>query len=160
MKQIPLTRGMFALVDDADFESVNQFKWCVQKSKKSFYAVRAVRRSDGKKSLQYLHRFLISIKSRLDHRDGDGLNNQRHNLRPATCAQNGANRKKTSGGTSAFKGVHWTAANKPWQSRIQINGEREHLGNFESEQDAARAYDIAAKEKFGEFAKLNFPERQ
>lgn len=89
-----------------------------------------------------------------DHRDGDGLNNTRANLRTATRAENGRNRSKSrTGGTSRFKGVHWDKQKSRWRSSIRVNGRLFHVGLFFDEAEAAAAYDAAALEHFGEFAK-------
>lgn len=157
MKRIPLTRGMFALVDDADFELVNQFKWCAHKCRNTFYAARNVILPDGRSITQHMHRFLLTGVSRIDHEDGNGLNNQRDNLRPATASQNGANRLKAVGEhSSLFKGVYWHKDSGKWMARIKTI----FLGKFKNEIDAAFAYDRAAKRHFGEFVKLNFPNQQ
>lgn len=158
MKTIPLTQGKVALVDDADYEAVSQFKWCALKIGRRFYAVRNVRRPDGKIANQYMHRFLMPGAPEVDHRDGDGLNNQRNNLRPATSQQNHQGFKsKAAGKTSKFRGVSWRKERQKWRGHIQVDGKFVHLGSFKNEEDAARAYDAAARKYFGEFASPNFP---
>ena len=87
-----------------------------------------------------------------DHRNGDGLDNQRHNLRPATNSQNNHNRGPAIGRSSSYKGVHWHKGCRKWQASIRIDGKRRHLGLFASEEDAARAYAEAALEVQGEYA--------
>jgi hypothetical protein len=148
-KRIPLTQGKFAIVDDADYDSVSRFNWYAERHKRRWYARRQM---DGKK--QRLHQFILSGVKSIDHRDGDGLNNTRQNLRPASRSQNGANQKKIRG-SSRFKGVFWHL--KKWQVSIHADQKSIYLGRFDKETTAAKAYDAAAKFYFGEFARLNFP---
>lgn len=160
MKRIPLTKGFFALVDDEDFEKVNQFKWCAGVKNNVVYAMRRIRISTGRWSTQKLHRFILGItdpKIQIDHRDHDGLNNQRENLRVCTNRQNQQNVRKLTAWatTSQFKGVCQRRRDNKWRSRIEVNGKREHLGYFNSEVEAAIAYDRAALQHFGEFAHTN-----
>jgi len=93
----------------------------------------------------------------VDHANGNGLDNRRSNLRPATIAQNSQNRRPPVGGSSKFKGVCWNRVSQKWQAGIKINGKSHYLGLFAAEIDAANAYDEAALEAYGEYAYLNFP---
>lgn len=104
-----------------------------------------------------MHRLILGISGRTlgDHEDGDSLNNQRYNLRPATYQDNGANRKKRAPGLSRFKGVRPSL--KKWRGLVRSNGQIIPLGTFETEIEAALAYDRKARELFGEFARCNFP---
>jgi hypothetical protein len=157
MKEIPLTRGLVALVDDEDYKLVSSFKWSASKHGRNWYAIASVN-SCGKRETFSMHRFLCGWPEGVDHRDGNGLNNQRHNLRPAGQRQNQRNRLKTaSASTSQYKGVSWKKKPKRWLARISVYGEIKWLGRFKDEIAAARAYDAAARELFGEFAALNFP---
>lgn len=157
MKTIPLSQGKIALVDDADYEAVSAFKWYANKIGRRFYAARHFRR-EGKRSTQGLHQFLLPGVPRIDHRDGDGLNNQRDNLRPATTAQNAQGfRRKCIRTSSVYRGVSWHSARKKWRAGINVNGKRINLGDFALEADAARAYDTAAKQHFKDWSHLNFP---
>lgn len=152
MKEIPLSRGIVALVDDADFEWLNQYKWHVSPSDgKHLYAAARI---NGK--YIRMHK-VLSPDVMVDHRDGNGLNNQRLNLRPATDAQNSRNTKKRNGTTSRFKGVYWDKQHRKWRTQIAVLPKRFHIGLFHSEEEAAKAYDSAAMRLFGEFAKTNFP---
>lgn len=160
MKKIPLTQGKFALVDDADFDWLNQWKWCAHKTKNTWYACRNAPRGPGlpgrRGQLILMHRLLLPGAQLKDHRDGDGLNNQRHNLRQATYRQNGGNANLSKRNKSGFRGVYFSRDHNAWTSQVN----RQHLGYFSTVEEAARAYDKAAVELFGEFARLNFPEKQ
>jgi len=159
MKEIVLTQGKVALVDDEDFEFLNQFKWYAHKQKYTFYAVRNETNPDSKKRKTIkMHRFLLRVtkpKTFVDHKDHNGLNNQKHNLRESTHAQNQMNRNCYEG--FKYKGVSYIKLNK-WRARIKFNQKQIHLGYFTDEIQCAKAYDIKAKELFGEFANLNFPD--
>lgn len=105
-----------------------------------------------------MHGFLTGWP-RVDHINGDGLDNRRSNLREANAAQNAANAGLRSDSVSGFKGVYPnTAGGLPWKAEIRANGKRRYLGIFGDPATAARAYDAAAREAFGEFARLNFPQ--
>lgn len=158
MKLIPLTRGKFAKVDDADFDWLNQFKWRAVEKCKNFYAVRHLRFKGVRKTVG-IHQLLSAVMgfSRPDHKDGDGLNNQRHNLRRASKSENGGNRKLNCNSRSGFKGVYWNAESRKWRASIRKDGKSKYLGDFLAAEDAAHAYDAAAIKLFGEFARLNFP---
>lgn len=166
MRTIPLNgkkaAGRVALIDDADYELVSRHQWHVveflrgQRGKHGPYAEAWIRR-DGKQVRVLMHRLLVDYRE-VDHADGDGLNNQRSNLRPITVhGQNQANSKPRRGYTSQFKGVSW-AAQGYWRADIMVKRHRANLGYFKNEEDAARAYDAAALAAWGEFARLNFPE--
>lgn len=157
MKLIPLTQGQFAMIDDADYEAVSAHTWHAQKSGGGFYAYRGVKKPNGKWTLQALHQFLMPGVGRIDHRDGNRLNDQRENLRPATCRQNGqGSQKKRLGTHSRFRGVTWHKRDLKWQAQINVNGKDLFLGYFTDEVAAAHAYDSAALLYFGEFASPNF----
>lgn len=163
MKAIVLTRGRIATVDDEDFDRVNQFKWHAYKQGDCYYGVRNIKEPSGKRTSCYLHCFILG-RVGVDHRNGDGLDCQRRNLRPASSQQNHrASRRKPPGAYSSnYRGVSWHSKMGKWQSAIGIgrterrDKHQKFLGYFQSEEDAARAYDAAAKQIFGEFAALNF----
>jgi hypothetical protein len=158
MKEIALTRGYVALVDDEDYAWLSQSRWACLKIG---YASAKI---DGKQC--YMHRIITGAQpgQYVDHIDGNKLNNQRTNLRLCTCRQNHWNKPKQTthkqwkGQRSIYKGVE-RIPNK-WRARIKANGERIHIGVFDSEIEAAKAYDRMATKHFGEFAYLNFPEAQ
>lgn len=152
MKTIPLTQGKIALVDDADYELVMRFKWSAHCIKGKFYAVT----NSGR---LHMHRLISGVPGRnVDHKNGDGLNNQRFNLRPSTTSQNGMNRGKQRNNTSGFKGVTRSGKKtQPWMAQIKLNRKLIHLGCHKTAEAAARAYDVRASVLFGAFAVLNFP---
>lgn len=157
MKVIPLTQGKFAVVDDSDFRHLKKFSWCVMRAKNTFYAKRRAGGKDGGKIL-LMHREIMKAPEHLDvdHRDGNGLDNRRLNLRLASVSQNLANLRKRSKASSRFKGVSWSKPHKKWRSYIVLNYKQKHLGLFTEEKLAARAYDEAAIRIYGEFARPNF----
>jgi len=159
MARIPLTRGRVALVDDADRELVEASgPWYPCPSNKTTYAMANVRRDDGGRTTLSMHRLLVPTADRVDHINGDGLDNRRANLRAADRIENGRNMRPR--GPSGFKGITFRKPpwrGKPWHARISYDGKLHHLGCFDSPEEAARAYDAAAIQHFGEFARLNFP---
>jgi AP2 domain len=159
MKMIPLTQGQVALVDDADFEWLSAFKWHAHKRPGgTFYALRNVPSLRGGRTTLRMHRAILSGIPEVDHVNRNSLDNQRYNLRPATHSQNLANRGCQIDNTSGFKGVSWHKGSSKWHARIIVNQLCQYLGTFSEIEAAARAYDAAARENFGEFACLNFPE--
>ncbi len=157
MKEVQLTRGKVAIVDDEDFPLVSAYRWAVilKKGGRYCYAYTTVD-VNGKKRPVEMQRFLMGSRPGVfyvDHINGDGLDNRRCNLRWATAAQNQANQRRTRG-SSVFKGVGWHKGK--WQARIRVNQVRRSLGRFYSEVEAAKAYDAAAVRAWGEFAATNF----
>lgn len=157
MRKIPLSLGLVALVDDADYEAVVAAgAWSARPSGRTVYAQRARRLDDGRPTTEQLHTFLTGCPY-VDHQNGDGLDNQRANLRPSTHGQNMFNRRLYKNSTSGFKGVTRRRRDGRWQAQIQANKQHRHLGYHDTAEEAARAYDAAARELFGDFARLNFP---
>lgn len=162
-KQIPLTQGLFALVDDEDFEYLNQWKWQAQKHRNTFYATRKDGVWPNRKEVK-MHRVIMNTPAGVetDHWDGDGLNNRRMNLRVCATNQNQHNRtRKNANNTSGYKGVtpyRRTDKENKWKAQLVLNGKLLYLGLYATPEDAARAYDRAAREYFGDFAATNFPE--
>lgn len=151
MKTIGLTQGQFTLVDDEDFEWLNQWKWYAQKSSNTCYAIRGV----GVATL--MHRIILKAERNqiIDHINGDGLDNQKSNIRLCNHLQNNANRRKIKNCSSIFKGVCWSKSCNKWVASIACNQKKHHLGCFNSEIDAAKSYDDKALQLYGEFARIN-----
>ncbi len=154
--EVPLSRGYVAIVDEADAGRVLSHKWSVRPSGRNVYAQRAVQRPDGVWTTQALHTFLTGYE-RTDHRNGNGLDNRRSNLRDATREGNSQNRRQRADNTSGYKGVTWHKRIDKWQAKVKADGVSRHVGYYETAEEAARAYDIAARFFHGEYASLNFP---
>lgn len=160
MKEIPLTQGKVALVDDEDYERVAAFKWHATCSsrKRRWYAARNATLPDGRQTKVRMHRFILNAVTALqvDHENGDGLDNRRSNLRPASNGQNQHNRSLSPSSTTGFKGVTFHRRWNRYYARIYNDGKEISLGYFADARSAAVAYDIRARELFGEFARTNF----
>jgi hypothetical protein len=154
--KIPLTRGLVAIVDAIDAD-VGLENWSAFKTEIGWYGCRRLPMPDGR--ILLLHREVarragMTIDDlEVDHRDGDGLNCRRENLRPATSSQNKCNRR-TKPGKDGIRGVRWYAPRRKWTARIGIDGRSIHLGYFEDQTAAVAAYAEAAKRLHGEFARL------
>lgn len=155
-KLITLTRGYSAVVDDADYDLVSQYRWHVRIEKHSAYAGHNIKKPNGGYATQRMHTFLTGWP-RVDHVDGDGLNNRRCNLRLASASENNRNARKHASAYSTYKGVSWCKRERRWFAQIQYQHKHKHLGYYSTEIDAALAYDAAAYDLFGQFALLNFP---
>jgi hypothetical protein len=157
--KIPLTQGRVAIIDAEDAPRVLQHKWCATKEKngRRWYAVRSFRRNGKHKTTISLHRFILDTPADIDidHADCNGLNNRRSNLRLATRTQNNQNARISLKNTSGFKGVSWDKRNHKWKAYIGFNGCLKHLGNFQTKEEAAVAYDQTAIKLFGKFARPN-----
>ena len=153
-KKIPLTQGKVALVDIEDYEWLNQWKWQAHKNTKGFFYVAG---RNKKQKFQSMHRKIMKAPKgmEVDHINGDGLDNRRNNLRTCSHSQNIMNSKMRIDNTNGYKGIRYHKQNKKWQARIKKNKKDNHLGYFTTPQEAALAYNEAAKKFFGEFAKLN-----
>lgn len=164
MKEIPLTQGKVALVDDEDYDSLIGFYWQAKRTRngKVWYASRTGRADSGTRTTGILmHRQILGLtdrKQQVDHENGNGLDNQKDNLRVATCSQNHFNRERYSNNLSGYKGVYIRPkrCHRPWHARIQVNKKNIHIGYFHTAKEAALAYDEAAREHHGEFARTNF----
>ena len=166
-KVIQLTKGLSTIVDDSDFDWLSQWIWTTAgNDSKGFYAKRGVYVGSHQLMIQ-MHRQILGANDDqlVDHRDGDGLNNQRSNLRLANHTENSRNQRKQPNRSSKYKGVSYYKRTGRWQSQIragEVNPDGRHrfiaLGYFDLEEEAALAYDEAARVAFGEFARLNFPD--
>lgn len=158
--EVPLTQGYVALIDADDAERILAHRWFTHKCSSGRY-VSAVRHGDGdgERKIVRLHREIINAPDGIgvDHINGNPLDNRKSNLRLANQHENIANSRKRKGSSSKYKGVWPQPKSKRWRANITVNYKRIHLGYFEVEEDAARAYDAAAVKYFGEFARLNFP---
>lgn len=144
---ISLGRGKFALIDEADRAPLSKFTWHCDSEGYAQGTVAGVH--------VRMHNFLLGRG--VDHRDGNRLNNQRSNLRRATSMQQNQNRPVRRGTRSGFKGVGFYAPGGTWRARIGVAGKTIWCRYFKTPEEAARAYDDAARQHFGEFARLNFP---
>jgi len=156
MKKIELRgdrgRGNFVLVDDEDYGKLNKFKWCYGLNG---YATRSTYNLKTKKRGHEMMHRVISGQKYIDHIDGNKLNNQKSNLRPASFSENNFNLPKRKGTSSKYKGVYWYKAYKMWSVMLQKHRKRYFVGYFRDEDEAGKAYNEKAKELFGEFARLN-----
>jgi hypothetical protein len=153
-KEIPLTKGAIALVDDSDYDwLMTQGRWSL--SNKG-YAQHWYKLNGQRKAL-LMHRLILSAPPHLhvDHINGNRLNNCRENLRLASRSENNANRAMMPSNSSGYRGVNRNR--KHWEARIKYQNQRIYLGSFADAQEAALSYDAAARLLFADFAKLNFP---
>lgn len=152
---------MFATIDAEDFKRVSDFRWYARRTRRNYYAVTHLMVGFKKYRKIYLHRFIMEAPTgvQVDHVNGNGLENQKINLRLCTSAENNrAKRRKIRSATSRFRGVSFETQTQQWKAQIRANKSHTlNLGRFFDEVSAAKAYDEAAKHYFGEFAHLNFP---
>jgi hypothetical protein len=161
MRLIPLTQGQWALVSDEDYDWLNQWKWYAHKDKKGgYYAYRRQSRKTGSLKPIHMATLILGVEGGIlpDHINGDGLDNQRHNLRVADYCQNAVNSDKPTNNTSGYKGVSWNSSKKRWRVELQFRGVRHTRCGFSSPESGARYYDMKMRELAGEFARLNFPD--
>lgn len=157
MKKLPLSQGKFALVDDQDYRNLSKWKWTFQPP---CYAKRVVffgRNQKPQSKSILLHRVIMNPQKGtvVDHIDGNGLNNQRSNLRIATHAQNHQNTGIMSTNTSGYKNISWSKQHNKWRVRFMANKKEIHIGRFDRIGDAVKAYNKAVSKYHGEFAILN-----
>jgi hypothetical protein len=160
-RRIRLNIGKYALVDPSRFHELTGYDWCAKKNATTYMAVRFT--PQGSYNIPvYMHRQILNTQKGqiVDHIDRNGLNNTIENLRFATKSQNGCNKQGRRNTSSKYKGIAWNRHTQRWIATIYFDGKRMHLGYFDSENDAAKAYDTAAKKYHREFAYLNFPEKK
>jgi hypothetical protein len=157
-REIQLTQGMSATVDATDYEWLSSWRWRVYRSKSGTYY--AFRTGSDAPCVQ-MHKAILESKTPVDHINGNGLDNRRLNLRPATYSQNACNRRLSTRSTSGYKGVCFHKGLGKWWARIMLEGTRLDLGYYTDPIDAAIAYNAAALELHGAFALLNeIPDRR
>jgi hypothetical protein len=150
MKNVPLVNsGIYAVVDDSDFDVCKVRRWRLTNDG-------YVRTTDSSRTFMHVLIMGYAPSDGWDHKNGHKWDCQRDNLRPATVSQNGANRKRSKNNSSGYKGVDWQGG--LWRVRLAVEKKRLYLGHFKDLIEAARSYDKAAKQHFGEYARLNFPE--
>jgi hypothetical protein len=159
MIEIKLTQGMVAKIDDEDFDIVSKIKWQAEKRGGHYYARGVISTFQRRSKKVYMHRLIMNAKPNdiVDHKNIDGLNNQRGNLRICTIAQNNRNRSSAAGARSKFLGVDLAGRpnNKRWRAAICHQRKRICIGHFDNEEEAAAAYNTYALKLHGEFARLN-----
>lgn len=160
MKQIPLTQGQFALVDDEDYEMLSKFKWTLHKRGDHCYAIRMGRKENGQRLMIKMHRQVLGLtdpKILVDHRDNNGLNNQKANIRACSPAENSRNRGLTKSNPRKLKGITFHKGANKFMAQIEFERKSIFIGYFNTDMEAAKAYDKKAIELHGDFARLNFP---
>lgn len=158
--RIPLGRsGLFAVVDLIDAYTVSKYRWYPHKKGNNVYARTILVREDGSSHRMRMHVLIMQPPEgmEVDHKDRDGLNNRRENLRLATPTQNRTNSRQRDSG-SLYRGVQWEDDRARWRAAINADGKKIRLGRYKTPEEAARAYDAAARKLHGEFASLNFPD--
>lgn len=151
-KEIYLSKGVSAIVDDEDYEWLNQWKW-------SYRGGYAIRKDRDIKTPIIMHRLIMNAPEGIsvDHKNLNRADNRKSNLRLATSQQQQYN-QRSRGGTSSYKGVSWKR--NRWCAKMNVDGKSLYIGMFLTEEEAAKAYDKKAKEIHGEFAYLNFPDTE
>lgn len=168
MKEIiansPKHGNKIILVDDEDYHLLSRLKWCIVKDNNTFYAQFTIGfgTKNGKRLRKQLlmHRLILGVTSSkgelVDHKDRNGLNNQKANIRICTQSQNTHNASKRKNSTSKYQGVCWSAQRRKWMAFLQYNGQTNNIGFYVSEIEAAKARDLKSTEFYGSFATLNF----
>ena len=153
MKEIELTQGFIALVDDKDFEKLSKYKWYYNQG----YACRGININKGKRTKLLMHKIINKTPKgyHTDHINGNMLDNRKENLRTCTASENIMNSKVSKNNKVGYKGVYWRKDINRWRAKIVFNRKNIHIGHFDNPHDAAKAYNRKATELFGEYAKLN-----
>ncbi len=160
MKKVELANGGYALVSDADYKLVSPYKWYSWRApgKKTSYAVTGIKQPNGKwKTGVRMHRFILNAAPdvQVDHKNHDGLDNRRSNIRICTASQNNCNKGPSKANTTGLKGVSFDKRRGKYEAYIERDGKKQNLGYFDNKIDAGRAYDAAAPKYHGKYAYLN-----
>lgn len=157
--EIPLSRNLVALIDNEDLPLVEGYKWCAAPVRNTFYARHSLPWQGNKRPWLEMHRVILNAQPGqvVDHRNRNGLDNTRANLRVCTALQNNYNRFQQARNKTGYKGVSWNGRVGKFYAQIKVAGRNYDLGLYADPIEAARAYDAAARQHFGEFAYLNFP---
>lgn len=160
MKEIPLSQGKFALVDDEDYEWLSSWHWYTFKGNTTLYAARKERDGSTYKTV-FMHRVVLNAPKAMevDHINSNGLDNRRENLRNCTRSQNLMNTRIRSDNTSGYKGVTFDKQTGRFSAKIQINKKCINIGRFDTAEEAAREYDKFAVKYFKAYARTNFDEQ-
>lgn len=154
--KIPLTQGLEAIIDEEDAERILPHRWHASKKRNTFYACRKVGPAGAQVTI-YMHRFLLGVSEKnvlIDHKNGNGLDNRRENLRVATNAQNQRNRTARKDSKSGVKGVYASRSKKlPWRAEITVDGKNIHLGNFSTIEEATEARATASFQYHGDYSR-------
>lgn len=156
MKEIKLTQNRVAIVDDDDFERLNQYKWHAYMNRNTFYAIRQISKINGEKATISMHREIMNTPKdiQIDHKFGNGLDNRKDNLRLCTQQENRFNQKNPNKNNKlGIKGIRWYKRTMKFQAKIQVYGKTIHLGYFNVSGDADSAYRKAEEKYFGKFAR-------
>lgn len=160
MKSIELSGGQIALIDDCDFDAISRYRWFSISGRHTSYAATSIR-GLGKRggTIIRMHRLIMGVcwqhRVGVDHKDGNGLNNQRHNLRICDTSTNLHGVMRGPRGTSQYRGVSWSKSAKRWEVRLSVRGKRIVIGYYESETEAASAYDAAKLHLIGPDCQLS-----
>lgn len=163
MKEIQLSRGYKAIVDDEDYDRLSQWRWNISTCNGGVYPTRGERIEGTKPQRRRVVRMHVEIMNPpagmlVDHINGDTLDNRRCNLRVCTKGQNQMNMRRNSRNTSGYRGVHWNKKNKKWTAIIRVANRKHYLGLFESVEAAATAYAEASRKYHGEFGRPDLPQ--